>query len=75
MTIYLRLGPLMSPPIEVPSGITEWCIRVPCKLPMWDFIGNPVMEQIERSATFVRTDRYGGVADANGITPIFDYVG
>ncbi len=75
MTIYLRMGPLMSPPIEVPDGTTEWRLRVPCRLPMWNDRGQPVAERIERQAVFMRTDKHTGAVDANGITPIFDYVG
>lgn len=73
MTIYLRMGILMSPPIDVPNGITEWRLKVPCRLPMWNERVEPIMEKIERQACFVRTDRY--TADADGLIPIFDYVG
>ena len=72
MIAILRMGPLMSQPMEVETESDQTCrIRIPTVLRYMDPMG--MKEQpIERVAVFQRHDRY--VADADNLIPIFDYV-
>lgn len=73
MTAILRMGPLMSPPIEVEEISGRCCrIRVPVAMD-YEGIRRMETEMIERVAVFQRHDKYA--ADASGLIPIFDYIG
>ena len=75
MTIYLRMGPLMSGPVEVPPGTTEYRLRIPCVL-TWATCNTPatVSEQVERQALFMPRKQFHLPEEAS-LAYIFDWVG
>ncbi len=73
MIAILRMGPLMSQPMEV-EEVSGRCCRIQIPVVM-DFEGLRRMETTitQRVAVFQRHDKYA--ADADNLIPIFDYIG